>query len=72
MGSLAETTEGRRKVAKFEIYKSTGKAGGFRWRLRANNGEIVASGQSYKTKASCKKGIQSIKRTAARAEVVDV
>ena len=59
-------------MAKFEIYKSTGKAGGFRWRLRANNGEIVASGQNYKTKAACKKGIQSIKRTAAKAEVVDV
>lgn len=58
-------------MAKFEIYKSTGKTGGFRWRMRANNGEIVASGQSYKTKASCKKGIESIKRTAAKAQVVD-
>lgn len=59
-------------MAKFEIYKSTGKTGGFRWRLRANNGEVVASGQGYKTKASCKKGIASIKRTAAKAQVVDV
>ena len=59
-------------MARFEIYKSTGKTGGFRWRLRANNGEVVASGQGYKTKASCKKGIESIKRTAAKAQVVDV
>ena len=59
-------------AAKFEVYKSTSKDGGFRWRLRARNGELVASGQKYTTKAACKKGIQSIKRTAAKAEVVDI
>jgi uncharacterized protein YegP (UPF0339 family) len=59
-------------MAKFEVYKSTSKDGGFRWRMRANNGEIIASGQKYKTKASCKKGIASIKRTAAKAGVVDI
>ena len=59
-------------AAKFEVCKSTSKDGGFRWRMRARNGEIVASGQKYTTKAACKKGIASIKRTAANAEVVDI
>lgn len=59
-------------MAKFEVYQSKSKTGGYRWRMRANNGETVASGQSYTTKAACKKGIQSIKRTAAKAEVVEV
>ena len=59
-------------AAKFEVYKSTSKDGGFRWRLRARNGEIVASGQKYATKAGCKKGITSLKKTAANAEVVDI
>ena len=59
-------------AAKFEVYKSTGKTGGFRWRLRAANGEIVASGQSYKTKAAAKKGIAAVMRAAGKAEFVEV
>jgi uncharacterized protein YegP (UPF0339 family) len=58
-------------MARFEVYKSTSKDGGFRWRLTTMNGEIVAIGQRYSTKAGCRKGIESIKKTAAKAEVVD-
>ena len=59
------------EMAKFEVYKSTSKDGGFRWRLTTRKGEIVAIGQRYSTKDGCRKGIESIKRTAAMAEVVD-
>ena len=31
-------------AGKFEIYKGGGKTGGYRWRLKSRNGEIVASG----------------------------
>ena len=48
-------------AAKFEIYKT--KGGQFRFRLRAANKGIIATGESYTTKASCKKGIASIKKT---------
>ncbi|MEO7094564.1 MAG: DUF1508 domain-containing protein [Polyangiales bacterium] len=48
---------------KFELYKD--KAGQFRWRLNAANGETLAtSGEGYKAKASARKGIEKI-RTAA-------
>ena len=47
---------------KFEVYKD--KAGEFRFRLKARNGEIIATGESYKAKASCLNGIDSIKRNA--------
>ncbi|MBQ3865480.1 MAG: YegP family protein [Clostridia bacterium] len=53
---------------KFEVYKD--KAGEFRFRLKARNGEIIATGESYKAKASCLNGIDSIRRNAPDADVV--
>ncbi len=53
---------------KFEVY--TDKAGETRFRLKARNGEIIATGESYKQKASCLKGIESIRKNAPEAEVV--
>ena len=50
---------------KFEVYKD--KAGEFRFRLKARNGEIIAVGEGYKAKASCFNGIDSIKRNAPDA-----
>ena len=46
------------------------KAGEFRFRLKARNGEIVAVGEGYKAKASCLNGIDSIRRNAPDADVV--
>jgi len=56
-------------AGKFEIYED--KAGKFRFRLKAGNGEIVAVGEAYSTKAAAKKGIESIRRNAPDAPVVD-
>ena len=53
---------------KFEVY--TDKAGEFRFRLKARNGEIIATGEGYKAKASCMNGIDSIRRNAPDADVV--
>ncbi len=55
---------------KFEVY--TDKAGEFRFRLKARNGEIIATGEGYKAKASCLNGIDSIRRNAPDADVVSV
>ena len=55
--------------AKFEIFKD--KKGEFRFRLKATNGEIIATGESYPTIAGCKKGIASIKKNAPEAPIVD-
>ena len=56
------------KNPKFEIY--TDKRGEFRFRLKAANGQIVAVGEGYKAKASCKNGIASIVKNAPEAAVV--
>ena len=57
-------------AAKFEIYKD--KKGDFRFRLRASNGQVIASGQGYTSKASCMNGINSVMKNAPSAEVVEV
>lgn len=56
-------------MAKFEIYKD--KKGEFRWRLRADNNQVIASGEGYSSKAGCKNGINSVKKNAPKAEVLD-
>lgn len=50
------------KHPKFEVY--TDKAGEFRFRLKAKNGQIIATSEGYKKKASCLNGIESIKKNA--------
>ena len=54
------------KNPKFEVY--TDKAGKTRFRLKAANGQIIAVGQAYKSKDSCLKGIESIKKNAPESE----
>jgi uncharacterized protein YegP (UPF0339 family) len=56
--------------AKFEVYKD--KKGEFRFRLKASNGEPIASGESYPTKAAVLKGIKSIQKSAPEAPIVDL
>ncbi len=57
------------KHPKFEIYKD--KAGEFRFRLKAKNGEIIATGEGYTTKANCKNGVNSVMKNAVDAEIVE-
>ena len=56
------------KHPKFEIY--TDKAGEFRFRLKATNGQIIAVSEGYKAMASCMNGIESVKKNAVDAPVV--
>ena len=65
-----QTVEGFETVTnpKFEMYKD--KAGEFRFRLKARNGEIIAVSEGYVAKASCLNGIESVRKNAVEAEVV--
>lgn len=56
-------------AGKFELYKD--KAGKFRFRLKAGNGEIIATGESYDSKSGAMNGIESIRKNAADAKVDD-
>ena len=55
------------KNPKFEVYLD--KRGEYRFRLIATNGQIISVGESYKAKAGCLNGIESIKKNAPEAEV---
>ena len=57
------------KHPKFEIYKD--KAGEFRFRLKAKNGEVIAVSEGYKAKPSCLNGIESVRKNAVDAAVVE-
>ena len=54
----------------FEVYED--KSGKFRFRLKAGNGQVVASGEAYETKASALKGCEAVQRAAEGAKVVEV
>ncbi len=53
----------------FEWYKD--KAGKFRFRLKASNGEVIAVSEGYSSKASCVNGIESVKKNAPIAKVIE-
>lgn len=47
---------------KFEVYKD--KAGEFRFRLKAENGQNILGSEGYSAKASCMNGIKSVQKNS--------
>lgn len=66
-----QTVEGyaTEKNPKFEVYAD--KAGEFRFRLKATNGQVIAVSEGYSTHANCLNGVESVKKNAPEAEVVN-
>ena len=58
----------KEKNPKFEVY--TDKKGETRYRLKAKNGQIIASGEGYTNKDACIKGIASVRKNAKDATIV--
>ena len=56
-------------AGKFEVYEAKD---GFRFRLKAGNGEIVATGEAYATRDGAHKGTEAVQRAAEGATVVDI
>ena len=44
---------------------------GFKFDLKATNGQIIATSEVYDTKAACRKGIESVKKSAPVAKLED-
>jgi uncharacterized protein YegP (UPF0339 family) len=55
-------------MPKFEVYQDA--VGEWRWRLKASNGQVVASGEGYKSKAGAKRGCEALQRAAKLARMV--
>ena len=66
-----QTNEGyaAEKCPKFEVY--TDKAGEYRFRLKATNGQVIAVSEGYTSESGCLNGVESIKKNAADAETVE-
>jgi uncharacterized protein YegP (UPF0339 family) len=54
----------------FELYQD--KAGKYRFRLKASNGQVVEASQAYESKASAINGIESVKNSSVDAPTVEV
>ena len=63
-----QTKEEQLSHPKFELYQD--KGGEFRFRLKAGNGQNIGKSEGYKAKASAKKGIASVGRSAVEAPVI--
>ena len=58
-------------AGKFEVYADA--KGEYRWRLKASNGQTIATGgEGYASKANAKAGIESVRKNAPDAEIVEV
>ena len=66
-----QTEEGFKVLShpKFEMYQD--KAGEYRFRLKATNGQVIATSEGYTAKAGCINGIESVKKNAEVAEIVE-
>lgn len=49
-------------AGKFEIYKD--KAGEFRFRLKASNGQTILASEGYSSKSACQNGVESVQKNA--------
>ncbi|MBO4310324.1 MAG: DUF1508 domain-containing protein [Lachnospiraceae bacterium] len=54
---------------KFEVYKD--KKGEFRFRLKAKNGQIIATGEGYAKLDGCLKGVASVQKNAKDGKIAD-
>ncbi|MCL5949567.1 MAG: YegP family protein [Candidatus Bathyarchaeota archaeon] len=57
--------------AKFEVLKNTNTEQ-FYWHLKADNGEIIARGETYVSKQGCMDTVNLIKTVASTAPIVDL
>lgn len=57
-------------AGKFEVYED--RAGKFRFRLKSTNGQVVATGEAYESRAAAKKGCESVQKAAEVAEIEEV
>jgi uncharacterized protein YegP (UPF0339 family) len=66
----ASAAQDKAPAATFEVYQD--KGGEYRWRLRAQNTQVLAtSSEGYKEKRSCLANIDSVKKNAPNAPVQD-
>ena len=44
---------------------------GYKFDLKAPNGQVIATSEVYETRAACRKGIESVRKSALKAKLED-
>lgn len=57
---------------KFEILNSTSRVQPYYWRMVASNGQVLASSETYTSMQGCRNAIDTVKRWAGSAAVLDL
>lgn len=70
LAGVESVKKNSQKDTAFEVYED--KKGGFRFRLKASNGEIIGQGESYTAKSGCENGVASVKKNAADSKTVEI
>lgn len=72
VAKFADLTETGGKTVtnpRFELYRD--RAGEYRFRLKARNGEIIATSEGYSSRAACENGIESVRKNAPEANITE-
>jgi uncharacterized protein YegP (UPF0339 family) len=56
-------------TGKFELF--TDKSGQWRFNLKAGNGQVIATSESYTSRSGALGGIESVRTNAPAAEIVE-
>jgi len=70
MNGIESVRENCKVPERFEIYQD--KAGKYRFRLKAANGQVIGTGEAYETEASLRNGIKSVTRWANESEIKEL
>lgn len=69
MNGVESVRKNSQEDARFE--KKTTESGAFRFSLKASNGQVIGTSQNYTTEAGRDNGVESVKKNAADASIVD-
>ena len=53
------------------IILTVDRAGEYRFRFQLRNGQILGSSEGYASKAGCRRGVESVRRNASKADIVE-
>ena len=70
MNGIESVRENVKNSERFETYQD--KAGQYRFRLKAANGQVIGVGESYESEAGCSNGIESVKRWALESKIKEI
>lgn len=70
MNGIESVKENSQDEEKFEVKETTN--GGYMFNLKAGNGQVIGTSQTYTSKDGCMNGVESVMKNAPEAEIVEI